>query len=96
VATETGPTSFEIGAVRLRGRTACQRCVVPTRDSSSGEVIAGFAKTFGQRRREEMPPWAPATAFDHFYRLTLNTSLDPNDTGPRRLVIGDELRLTEP
>ena len=95
VATETGPTSFAIGAVRMRGRTACQRCVVPTRDSGAGDIIAGFAKTFAQRRREELPAWAPAAAFDHFYRLTLNTSLDPSAEGPMHLRLGDELRLTE-
>lgn len=92
VAIETGAVPFDIGEVRLRGRTACQRCVVPTRDSVTGEMISGFAKSFAKHRQAELPAWAPSEAFDHFYRLTLNTSLDPATDGPRRIRVGDELR----
>lgn len=94
VATETGAVPFAIGSVQFRGRTPCQRCVVPSRDSASGEVISGFAKTFSAHRHAELPSWAPAEAFDHFYRLTLNTSLDPSMEEPRRIRVGDELTLT--
>lgn len=93
VATETGAIPFAIGSVWFRGRTPCQRCVVPSRDSASGEVIAGFAKTFSAHRQAELPSWAPAAAFNHFYRLTLNTSLDPSAEGPRQIRVGDELRI---
>jgi uncharacterized protein YcbX len=93
VATETGPITFAIGSVWFRGRTPCQRCVVPSRDSATGDVISGFAKTFSAHRQEELPSWAPAEAFNHFYRLTLNTSLDPSMEGPRRIRVGDELRI---
>jgi uncharacterized protein YcbX len=92
VATETGATPFAIGNVAFRGRTPCQRCVVPSRDSATGDVISGFAKEFSAHRQAELPDWAPAAAFTHFYRLTLNTSLDPTATGPRRICVGDELR----
>jgi uncharacterized protein YcbX len=92
VATEAGAAPFAIGEARLRGRTACQRCVVPTRDSVTGEMISGFAKSFAKHRQAELPAWAPAEMFDHFYRLTLNTSLDPTADGPRRIRVGDELR----
>jgi uncharacterized protein YcbX len=94
VANETGATLFAIGGVRFRGRTACQRCVVPTRDSVTGDVISGFAKAFSAHRQAELPSWAPVEAFDHFYRLTLNTSLDPSAEGPRQIRVGDELTLT--
>lgn len=94
VATETGATPFAIGSVRFRGRTPCQRCVVPSRDSATGDVISGFAEMFSTHRHAELPSWAPAEAFDHFYRLTLNTSLDPSAEGPRRIRLGDELTLT--
>ncbi|MBL9165936.1 MAG: MOSC N-terminal beta barrel domain-containing protein [Planctomycetaceae bacterium] len=90
--TDAGPISFAIGSVRFRGRTACQRCVVPTRDSASGDVSSGFAKTFSAHRQAELPSWAPTAAFNHFYRLTLNTSLDPAAEGPRQIRVGDELR----
>lgn len=92
VATEAGVVSFAIGEVRLRGRTACQRCVVPTRDSATGEMISGFAKSFAKHREAELPAWAPAEAFDHFYRLTLNTSLDPANEATT-IRVGDELRV---
>ena len=94
VATETGAIPFAIGSVRFRGRTPCQRCVVPSRDSATGDVISGFAKTFSAHRQAELPSWAPAEAFNHFYRLTLNTSLDPSAEGPRLICVGDELSLT--
>ena len=93
VATETGAIPFAVGEVRLRGRTACQRCVVPTRDSVTGEMISGFAKSFAKHRQAELPAWAPSEAFDHFYRLTLNTSLDPAADGPRQIRVGDELQI---
>jgi uncharacterized protein len=98
VATEAGAVPFALGEVRLRGRTACQRCVVPTRDSATGEMISGFAKAFAKHRQAELPAWAPSAAFDHFYRLTLNTSLDPvNESatnGAPTIRIGDELSVT--
>ena len=93
VATETGAIPFAIGSVWFRGRTPCARCVVPSRDSASGDVISGFAKTFSTHRQAELPSWAPTEAFNHFYRLTLNTSLDPTVEWPRRIRVGDELRM---
>jgi len=98
VATEAGAVPFAVGEVRLRGRTACQRCVVPTRDSVTGDMISGFAKSFAKHRQAELPAWAPSGSFDHFYRLTLNTSLDPanesSTNGATTIRVGDELRVT--
>jgi uncharacterized protein YcbX len=94
VATDTGPMPFALGDVLLRGRTACQRCVVPSRNSQTGDAVSGFAKAFSARRQAELPAWAPADAFNHFYRLTLNTSLDPTHTGVMTIRLGDELRVT--
>jgi uncharacterized protein YcbX len=92
VATETGTIPFAVGSVLFRGRTACQRCVVPTRDSMTGEMISRFAKSFAAHRQAELPEWAPAEAFDHFYRLTLNTSFDPTNT-ESTIRVGDELSI---
>ena len=85
------PRTFSIGGVVYRGRTICARCVVPTRDSHSGEVIPGFAKAFAQHRAEMLPEWSPPEQFDHFYRLTINTSAEwiPSDAVIR---VGDDLR----
>lgn len=94
VAADTGPTPFALGGVLLRGRTPCQRCIVPSRNSLSGEAASGFAKAFSAHRQAELPAWDPADAFNHFYRLTLNTSLDPTHTGAMTIRLGDELRVT--
>ncbi|WP_428308837.1 MOSC domain-containing protein [Lacipirellula sp.] len=94
VATDTGPTQFTLGDVLFRGRTPCQRCAVPSRDSLTGEITSGFAKAFSAHRQAELPAWAPVDAFNHFYRLTLNTSLAPTHAGAMAIRLGDELRVT--
>jgi uncharacterized protein YcbX len=69
-----GAVRFRIGEAELLGMNPCARCVVPTRDARSGEPIAQFAKTFARERQANLPEWAPAARFDHFYRLAVNTS----------------------
>jgi uncharacterized protein len=81
---------FQIGAVKFLGHNPCQRCVVPTRDAESGEPIAGFQKTFMQLRKENLPEWADARRFNHFYRFAVNTSIPPSETG-KLLRLGDTL-----
>jgi uncharacterized protein YcbX len=81
---------FSIGDVRYLGRTICARCIVPTRDSQTGVGEAGFARTFAERRQEQLPAWSPAEPFDHFYRLAINTAADW--VGPDAVIrIGDKL-----
>jgi uncharacterized protein YcbX len=67
--------TFRVGDVMFFGTNPCARCVVPGRDPSTGEPIAGFAKSFADRRRAAMPAWAEPEAFDHFFRLAVNTRL---------------------
>ena len=88
---EQGP-EFAIGDVRLRGWHICARCIVPTRDSQTGEQIPRFAKNFGERRAAELPAWSPADRFDHFYRAAINTRLPASASGGR-LRVGDSLLL---
>jgi uncharacterized protein YcbX len=66
---------FTIGDVRWLGVNPCQRCVVPTRDSRTGEADQGFQREFAEHRRDALPSWAPADRFNHFYRLAVNTRL---------------------
>jgi len=91
-----GPTGsdvpFQIGGVRWLGAAACQRCAVPTRASDTGQATPRFQNTFSARRRESLPPWAPAARFDHFYRLAVNTRLAEGQL-PAMLRVGDALRL---
>jgi uncharacterized protein len=83
---------FSVGPVIFRGATICQRCPVPSRDSQTGEALSGFAKQFAQRREAELPPWAPNSAFNHFYRLAINTVLESIAEG-ETIRVGDELRV---
>jgi len=84
------PRIFKIGGVEYRGRTICQRCPVPTRDSHSGAAIPGFARAFAERRQQTLPDWSPRAAFDHFYRVAVNTSPNWVPEGAT-LRVGDEL-----
>lgn len=68
-----GEVPFRVGEAELIGTNPCARCVVPSRDPRSGEVIPGFAKEFARQRQAHLPEWAPRDRFDHFYRLAVNT-----------------------
>ncbi|MDY6943807.1 MAG: MOSC N-terminal beta barrel domain-containing protein [Pseudomonadota bacterium] len=73
---EPGVTpTFHIGAVHFEAIRPCQRCVVPTRSSSTGQPDAQFQEILSQKRCQELPPWTPAAYFDHYYRLCLNTRI---------------------
>ncbi len=83
---------FRLGDLVWQGRGICQRCVVPTRDSSDGAVTAGFASNFARLREDNLPSWAPIERFDHFYRLGVNTRLDSDDNG-NVLRVGDVIEV---
>lgn len=74
------PVLFRVGENLLFGTNACARCVVPSRDPDSGAQRTGFAKIFVEKRRDSLPKWADADAFDHFYRLAVNTRLYSKST----------------
>ena len=82
---------FRIGGATFEGVNPCARCVVPTRDSQTGDVSPRFAVEFARLRRETLPAWAEPTAFNHFYRLSVNTRA-PAALG-QILHVGDEIRL---
>ena len=73
----------------MEGVNPCARCAVPTRDSRTGETIAKFAVDFSARRRETLPAWSSASAFDHYYRLAINTRAAA--AVGRTIRIGDEV-----
>ena len=83
---------FRIGEVNFEGSNPCARCPVPTRDSQTGVDLIGFQKRFSELRRENLPPWAPAERFDHFYRLATNTRVASSEAG-KLLRVGDALAL---
>ena len=85
---------FELGDVTIEGNNPCQRCAVPPRDPHSGEDYPRFAQIFAQRRKATLPPWAEASRFNHYYRLSINTIIAPIEEG-KMLRVGDELRLVD-
>ncbi len=89
-STGTAP-AFRLGTVTFAAVNPCQRCVVPTRDSLTGDVLAGFQKTFVRLREASLPVAVPRSRFDHFYRLSINTRLV--EPGSSRLQIGDCLEV---
>ena len=64
---------FTIGRVTFYGVNPCQRCIVPTRNSISGEVTPGFQKAFLKNRTITLPASVDRSRFNHFYRLAVNT-----------------------
>jgi uncharacterized protein YcbX len=89
---ESSVVRFKIGDVAFEGSNPCARCPVPGRDSRTGADSAGFQKRFTEMRRVQLPAWAPADRFDHFYRLATNTRVPSTEFG-KLLRRGDELLL---
>lgn len=85
--------TFRLGRSVWRATGICQRCAVPTRDSSSGIVTPEFVRTFRFQRERTLPAWAPRARFDHFYRLGINTQLV--SWTPGAIHVGSPLELLE-
>jgi uncharacterized protein len=84
---------FHLGNIQFYGINPCQRCIVPTRDSLSGEVTPKFQQTFIQQRQRTLPPEVKAMRFNHFYRLAINTQIPLVEAG-KFLNTGDRLTLS--
>lgn len=92
VGPATSQVGFRIGETQWLGINPCQRCVVPTRDATTGDATAGFQKTFAIAREKHLPAWAPRDRFNHFYRLSVNTR-PASDQSTKTLHIGDRVEL---
>jgi uncharacterized protein YcbX len=89
---ESNVVRFKIGDVAFEGSNPCARCAVPSRESQTGATNGDFQKRFTDLRHAQLPPWAPAVRFDHFYRLAVNTRI-PGTECDKTLRSGDELLL---
>ena len=90
---------FWAGEGRFVGVGPCARCVVPARDSRTGELLKGFQKEFADRRRRMLPAFAPVSRFDHFFRLTVNTRPLGRSRGGGNggiVRVGDAVRIIGP
>jgi uncharacterized protein len=81
---------FQLGDVRFYGINPCQRCIVPTRDSLTGEISPKFQQIFTQQRSQTLPIEVDRSRFNHFYRLGINTQIPLIETG-KFLNTGDLL-----
>ena len=90
--TEHARKTFRIGEVELEGVNPCARCVVPTRDPETSDVLPGFQRSFMERRAATLPPEVARQRFDHFYRFTLNTFVALGQRG-RSLNVGDAVMM---
>ncbi|MGM3309255.1 MOSC domain-containing protein [Anabaena sp. WFMT] len=92
--TANGETvSFIVGDVQFLGVNPCQRCIVPTRDSSLGEAYPNFQKIFVQNRQATMPPWVAASRFNHFFRLSVNTRVAKSEVG-KTVEVGNNIEIS--
>ncbi|MGF1571422.1 MAG: MOSC domain-containing protein [Nodosilinea sp.] len=85
----SAPVRFVIGDVVLTGVNPCQRCVVISRDSHTGEAFPAFQTIFSQRRADTLPHWTHPSRFNHFYRLAVNTNIVAQ--GGKLLTVGDSV-----
>jgi uncharacterized protein YcbX len=83
---------FKVGDVLFEGINPCQRCVVPTRDTKTGEATVNFQKIFINKRRETLPSWTVPSRFNHFYRLSVNTNVPASEAG-KVVRVGDAIAI---
>ena len=80
------------GDVRLDVVNPCARCVVPSRDATTGEVTPAFQKRFAEQRRTHLPADASVAPFNHYYRFTANTRVVSAEAG-KTIRIGDRVTI---
>jgi uncharacterized protein len=83
---------FKIGDVTLLGISPRARCVVPTRNPDSGEVIHSFPKNFAKHRASSLPQWSKLKEYGHHYHLTVNCYVPPSESG-KWIHVGNDVTL---
>jgi uncharacterized protein len=86
------PQDFSIGNIPFQGINPCQRCIVPTRNTTTGTIDSGFQKTFGTNRAATLPSEIDRSRFKHFYRVAVNTRLPATAIG-QTIQIGNSIQL---
>ncbi len=85
--------NFQVGNVRFYGINPCQRCIVPTRNSLTGDITSKFQQIFNHQRQQTLPPTVNIARFNHFYRLAINTQIPLFDAG-KFLNTGDRFNVS--
>lgn len=81
-------TTFTIGTTTLHGVKPVPRCVVPTRDTETGEITPDFTKEFSNQREQSLPDWSPPDQFDHYYKVMIVTTVEEDSYGSE-ITVGD-------
>jgi hypothetical protein len=90
LGTEQQVVSIRIGEAIYEIVGPSSRCVVPTRDSKTGEPDERFQKTFSKMRKRTMHKGVHLIWFDHYYKFALN--LRPVASKHRHQIkLGDEV-----
>ena len=92
VPAQPGAIRVRIGRAELLATNICERCVVPTRDSNTGQPTERFVARFIREREVTLPASSPRNRFDTFYRLAINMSVAPN-AGDQSLNVGDRVEI---
>ncbi len=85
---------FQLGDVRFCGINPCQRCIVPTRNSLTGNISPKFQQIFSQQRQQSLSTSVDRSRFNHFYKLAVNTQINRSEAG-KFLIADDLLTLIE-
>jgi uncharacterized protein YcbX len=95
-STEGKGIEFKIGNVKMFGMSPRARCVVPTRNPETGEVIHAFPKSFARHRAASLPEWSTLNEYGHHYFLTVNCYVPATEigkfieTGDKVIIIGEK------
>jgi uncharacterized protein YcbX len=63
---------FKIGEVSIMGKSPGAECLVPTRNTETGEVVYDFSKIFVKNRAASHPPWSKMAEYGHYYHLIVD------------------------
>jgi uncharacterized protein YcbX len=91
-STEGRGIEFTIGDVTMFGMSPRARCVVPTRNPDTGEVLHAFPKSFSRHRAASLPEWSTLNEYGHHYFLTVNCYIPATEIG-KSIAIGDRLSI---
>lgn len=89
---DTAAIEFKVGNVTLWGRGPRARCVVPTRDTNTGETITGFQKQFVQQRLASLPQWSTLQNYNHSYYLCVDCQVPDSEIG-KYINVGDSITI---
>jgi uncharacterized protein len=85
--------AFLLGEAEILGTGPCKRCIVPVRNSVTGDETPDFQKTFNAKRVATLPSWSNRARFGPlFYRLAVNTRLN-SSAAEKRIKVGDRCQI---